>query len=453
MHYSVRTFPDMAYAETVRQWLELIGQGTLTSEQLVTNCLQTIEATDASLNAWKHLDHDAALTQARALDERRRAGKPLGELHGIPIGIKDIFDTEQYPTEYGSVIYAGRRPEADSAVVEKLREAGAVILGKTVSTEFAHMHPAETRNPVNPAYSPGGSSSGSAAAVASFQVSLAIGSQTNGSTIRPASFCGVYGFKPSRGIISRRGVLQTSATLDQVGVFGQDLGDLALLCDVLSGYDASDRLSYLAPRPKMLQGYHSPVPIEPNFVWIDLPYADRFSPAMKAGCEELIEALGAHIERIPAPRSFSALIECHKIIVDYEMVRCLRDERENHWQKLSATLQSTLSTAQAWTDKQYQEALEMMAAAERWFETFFHDYDAIITPSALAEAPLYGSTGDPVCSTIWTLCGLPCVSMPLLAGKNDLPLGVQLVAGVQQDDRLLRTTRWLLDYLRSATDI
>ncbi|MFC1663997.1 amidase [Pseudomonadota bacterium] len=443
-----------AEARSVRQNVELIKEGALSSEQVVAECLNVIDTNDENIGAWAHLDRDHALNQARSLDEIRRQGQPLGDLHGIPIGLKDIFDTSDFPTELGSPIHAGRKPDFDSAVAEKLREAGAVILGKTVSTEFAYMHHSSTRNPHNPAYSPGGSSSGSAAAVAAGQVPLSIGSQTNSSTIRPASFCGIYGFKPSRGIISRRGVLQTSPTLDQVGVFGLDIGDIALLCDVLGGYDVADNMSYLAPRPRMLEGYLSEVPIEPNFVWIDLPYTDRFSEAVSLGSEELAQGLGAQFERIPAPLTFSALPECHKIIYDYELYRCLEDEREKHWNELSDTMQKALEAAKSRTTAEYEDAQSVLEGANTWFQQFFNDYDAIITPSATGEAPkMGGGTGDPICSTIWTLCGLPCVSLPLLTGENALPIGVQLVAGINEDDRLLRATRWLLGHLRSNIDI
>ena len=447
---------DHSIAETtcsVREQVQLVKEGGLTSEKIVNQCLSVIDTNEAAIGAWQNLDHDYALSQAKTLDEIRRAGKPVGDLHGIPVGIKDIFDTADLPTERGSSIYSGRKPPQDSAVVEKLKEAGAIILGKTVTTELAHMHPADTRNPHNPDHSPGGSSSGSAAAVAAGQVPLAVGSQTGGSTIRPASFCGIYGFKPTRGIISRRGTLQTSPTLDQVGVFGRDPGDLALLCDVLGGYDASDHMSYLAPRPRMLEGYLSEAPVEPDFVWIDLPYADKFSADTVEGCEELIQVLGSNIDRVTAPKSFSALLECHSVIYDYELYRCLKEDRENNPELLSDSILSALESAEKRTDEQYREALEILEAANTWFKEFFNDYDAIITPSATGEAVKLGcGTGDPVCCTIWTLCGLPCISLPLLTGSHHLPIGVQLVAAANEDDRLFRTTRWLLQYLRSGGD-
>ena len=435
--------------DTAKQCAEEITEGRLTSAALVQHCLEVIEQTDSAIGAWASLDKDKAIEQSTTLDDIRKRGKPTGALHGIPVGVKDIYDTKDLPTRYGSPIYANHQPDKDCRVIEKLKEAGAVIMGKTVTTEFAFMHPSDTCNPHNKDYSPGGSSSGSAAAVAAGHVPLAIGSQTNGSVIRPASFCGVYGYKPSRGIVSRRGVLATSDTLDQVGVFSRDVGDLALLTDALAGYDRADNASYIEPKPALLIGYQSEVPATPAIAWIDMPYADRYAEDASQGFEELIDALGDMVERIPAPQSFAALIPCHKIIHEYEFVRCMSDEINNHFSEISDTLQPIIKSAKKHTEEQYREALEIRSAADEWFRQFFYDYDAILTPSAPGEAPLMGSTGDPVCCTIWTLCGLPCISMPLLTGSNDLPIGVQLVGALREDDRLFRTTRHLLELLNT----
>ena len=436
-------------AVTARQCVELISNGSATSEDITRQCLKTIDETDANIKAWAHLDSTASIENAKELDQIRRRGEPLGSLHGLPVGVKDIFDTHDLPTECGSPIYAGHQPANDSAVAEKLKEAGALVLGKTVTTEFAFMHPSDTCNPHNTDYSPGGSSSGSAAAVAAGHVPLAIGTQTNGSVIRPASFCGVYGFKPSAGIISRRGALQTSDTLDQVGLFARDVGDIALLADALSGYDATDNASYVEPKPSMLQGYLAEVPAKPAIAWIDMPYAGQYSDDAAEGFEELIAELGNSVERIAAPQSFATLVTCHKVIHEYEISRCLKEEMDNNGDKISDTIKPVLIAAREHTDELYQEALEIRTASIQWFKEFFNDFDAILTPSALSEAPLMGSTGDPVCCTIWTLCGLPCISLPLLAGDNGLPIGVQLVGAFRQDDRLLRTTRNILEQLHS----
>jgi Asp-tRNA(Asn)/Glu-tRNA(Gln) amidotransferase A subunit family amidase len=434
---------------TVRDWVTQIANGSLTSEKLVQSCLDCIDTTEPQIHAWQHLNKEALLSDARRMDDIRRQGYAVGAMHGIPVGIKDIINTVDQPTEYGSAIYQRNQPTANATVINKLKEAGAVIMGKTVTTEFAYMHPSRTTNPHNPARTPGGSSSGSAAAVAAGHVPLALGSQTNGSVIRPASFCGVYGFKPSRGIVSRQGVLQTSQHLDHVGGFARDIGDLALLCDRIAGYDPADPACYLAPKPSMLQGYLAEVPVEPALVWIDLDYAERFGKDTVEGFEELLEALGSHVERIPAPQSFSALPKVHKIIYDYEIYRCLTTEREHHHDKLSTTAQAAMEHAKQWTETQYLEALDIRQAANEWFDKFFHDYDAIVTPSATGEAPaIEQGTGDPICCTLWTLCGLPSLTMPLLNGSNNLPIGVQLVGARNHDDRLFRTARWVLQQLR-----
>lgn len=440
---------DLIQTKPAREYVQLIKQGVLTSESLVRHCLDVIKQTDEKIGAWAHVDREHALDQARTVDEIRRRGQPTGVLHGIPVGIKDIIDTVDFPTEMGSVVFAGRQPESDAAIVEKLKEAGAVILGKTVCTEFAYMHASATRNPHNLRYSPGGSSSGSAAAVAAGQVPLAIGSQTNGSTIRPASYCGIYGYKPTRGIVSRRGVLATSSHLDQIGVFGLHPSDLALLGDAIGGYDAADSMSYLKPRPHTLEGFDSDPPVEPVFAWFDLPYANRYSSSVNEGTLELLAALGKQVDRIPAPQSFAGLIESLRVIYSYELSQNLQSMRETHESMLSSTMRNALESADKITSQQYADALDVIPASEKWFSQLFNDYDAILTPSALGEAPLFEQgTGDPICCTIWTLTGLPCISLPLLEGIDDMPIGIQLVGGTNEDDRLFRTTRWVLNALQ-----
>ncbi|MCY4274385.1 MAG: amidase [Gammaproteobacteria bacterium] len=435
--------------QSVSEYLELFEQGSSDSETLIQASLNIIDRTDDEIKAWATLDHEFALNQARNRDDLRKRGMPTGALHGIPVGIKDIIDTSELPTEFGSEFFRGRKPQHDAAVIERLKEAGAVIMGKTVTTELAYKHPSITRNPWNIDYSPGGSSSGSAAAVAMGYVPLAIGSQTHGSVIRPASHCGVYGFKPSRGMISRRGVLQTSYHLDQIGGFATNLHDLALLIDTLSGYDASDSMCPLRPQPACLQGYRSEVPIEPTLLWFDLPYASRYSDELVEGCEELIADLDGYIERAEAPRSFTGLIESHRIIYGYELYRTLVDFKILESKLSSQTLTESVKTISTITTDQYENALEAMHASEEWFTRFFYDYDAILTPSAPDIAPSFNkaTTGDPCCSTIWTLAGLPTLSIPMLIGRDDMPIGIQLIGAREQDHRLFRTARWLLDYL------
>lgn len=436
--------------------VEHLANGSIKSTALTQGCLDRINDTDEYLGAWQLVDTEGALQQAHNADERRSHSKPIGSLHGIPVGVKDIIDTAELPTERGTSIYKNRIPVAHAAVVEKLYEAGAIVLGKTVTTEFAWMHQSATRNAVNGDYSPGGSSSGSAAAVAAGQVPLALGTQTGGSVIRPASYNGIFGYKPSKGLLSRRGVFQTSPTLDQLGVFGNHVSDLCILTDALAGYDAQDSNSYLAPRPKLHAGYLSEAPVAPAFAFIDMPYANRYSALLNEGIDELCSVISnetsATLDRIPAPKSFSALPACHQIIYDVEILKSLDAEWNQHRGELSDTAIQGLQRAETRTNDEYQEALGILEASEKWFDIFFHDYDGILTPSAPDIAPLYGDgTGDSICCIIWTLCGLPCLSMPLLTGDNDMPIGIQLVGAYDRDDRLMRTARWLLDALNNPT--
>lgn len=443
-----------ANALSATEALEKIRSGRLTSVDLVKACLAKIDETDGAIKAWVRVDSDRALARAEEMDAMRKAGRALGALHGIPVALKDIIDTKDLPTECGTAIFEGRQPDADAAIVERLLDAGAVILGKTVTTEFAFMNPAETRNPHDTSRTPGGSSSGSAAAVAGFHAPLAIGTQTNGSVIRPASFCGTFGFKPTRGIVSRRGILQTSRHLDQVGTFGRSLEDVALLTDVIGGYDPKDGLSFPRPRPAMLQGYGAEVPIEPNFALLELPYDDRTESAARAGLDELVAALGAQVDRIPAPEIFTELVEAQRVIHEYEICGHQSEVFAAGWDQLSARLRETIERGRAISQSEYEAAVDLKQRAEGYFQAFFKDFDAVLTLAAPGEAPLAesGGTGDPVFCTIWTLCGLPCLTLPLLVGENGLPVGVQLVGAAEEDDRLLRTANWMLNYLQAEAE-
>lgn len=422
-----------------------IREGWFSSVDLVKACLAHIDATDGQVRAWAHVDREGALAQAEQADQIRRAGRAMGPLHGIPVGLKDIIDTAGLPTERGSPIFSGRVPEADAALVDRLREAGAVILGKTVTTEMAFMHPSETRNPHNTAHSPGGSSSGSAAAVAAYHVPLAVGTQTNGSVIRPAAFCGTVGFKPTRGVISRRGVLQTSETLDQIGVMARTVEDAALLCDAIKGYDPTDRDSFARPRPAMREGYLSDVPLPPSLAVYDLPFDDRRSPDMVEAMDEVIALLGAdRVERLPAPPAFANLPNVQRRIHLYELARHQAEVFDNSWDQLSETIRPLVTEGRAISDEDYADAIELRQMAQEYFTMFFYDYDAVLCPAAPGEAPrMDEGTGDPIYSTLWTLAGLPCLTLPLMTGGQGLPMGLQLVGSFEGDDRLLRTARWL----------
>lgn len=421
-----------------------IREGFLSSVDLVNSCLARIAQSEPTIQAWVHLDPDQALGQAAEMDRIRRAGLSLGALHGVPVGLKDIVDTSDMPTQLGSPAFEARQPDRDAAMVDRLRDAGAVIMGKTVTTEFAFLNPSRTRNPHDPARTPGGSSSGSAAAVAAHHVPLAIGTQTNGSVIRPASFCGVYGFKPSRGIISRRGLLQTSVSLDQVGVFARTLADAALLAEALAGHDSLDPASLPRPRPAMTKGVAEEVPVEPDLAFFELPFHDRLTTDGREGLEAVIDALGERVLRLSPAEAMTDLVAVQATIHEFELCLHLAETFDAHWDQLSPLLQGVVARGRKISQDQYQDALAVKASAEAFFADFFTEFDAIIAPCTTGEAPPIGNgTGDPIFCTLWTLAGLPSLSLPLLVGENQMPIGVQLIGPAEKDDRLLRSATWL----------
>lgn len=430
----------------------LIREGAVSSEELVGACLARIGEVEPEVQAWAFLDPEHALAQARAADEWRREGRPTGALHGVPVGVKDIFDTADMPTENGTVLHAGRMPSRDASVVAMLRAAGAVIMGKTVTAELAGRTPGKTRNPHNPAHTPGGSSSGSAAAVAAGMVPLALGSQTRGSVIRPASYCGAYGFKPTHGLVPRHGMLQLSRTLDHVGFFARTVEDLALLAEQLVGYDERDPDS--RPRARIPYGEIAAEepPLPPMFAFVKTPRWDSVMADAREAFAELVRALGGRVEELELLGPAAEALEWASVIGDAELALNLRREWETGRPRLSAALRERLEHGQDVRALDYLSALSHVPEiVESFADLFAQRYDAILTPAASGTAPPgLDSTGDPSFCVLWTLCGMPALSVPLMQGANGLPLGVQLVGPRHGDARLLRTTRWLVAHLAAG---
>jgi len=421
----------------------MIGEGVIGSEQLTESCLARVREVDERVQAWAFLDPEHALVQARARDADRSAGQAIGPLHGITVGIKDIIDTGDLPTEDGSVLHAGRTPAHDATVVSMLRSAGAVIMGKTVTTEFASYAPGKTRNPHNPAHTPGGSSSGSAAAVAAGMVPLAIGSQTNGSVIRPAAYCGVYGFKPTHGLIPRGGVLKLSRTLDQMGVFARTLDDIALVVEQLVGHDPADPDTRPRARVPFVKTAQEEPPLPPLVAFVKGPVWDRVAGETREAFAELVAALGDRVVEIDLPDSIARAQDWHRTIMEAEMAANLDAEWERGREKISEPLRSQLARGREITALDYQLARARIPLINEGFSEIFDRCDAILTPAVPATAPVAETTGDPSCCTLWTFCGMPALNLPLMQGANGLPLGVQLVGRRDSDARLLRTARWL----------
>jgi Asp-tRNA(Asn)/Glu-tRNA(Gln) amidotransferase A subunit family amidase len=429
-----------------------LDEGILSSQELVQACFSRIDALEDSIGAWTHLDKEIAMQQAREADEFRSRGLRVGALHGLPIGIKDIIDTRDYPTELGTLLHEGRRPSCDATLVSLLKEAGAIILGKTVTTELAVFSPGKTTNPHNSKHTPGGSSSGSAAAVASAMVPLAVGTQTNGSIIRPASFCGVYGFKPSFGRISRQGVLKLSSPLDTVGVFARCLEDLALIADIVIRYDVQDDAMLPIAPPCIRSVMAEPVPTDPVFAFVRTPAWDKVEQVTKDGFRELIEALNDSkpktVDIFDLPAQFDNIYEDHQKVMEADLARNLAKEYTRGKTQLSDVLCEMIDRGQQVSDDEYNTSVATIADYGSCLEEIFELYDAILTPASLGPAPEgLQATGDPVMNTIWTFCGTPTLSLPLLQSEAGLPFGVQLVGEKDDDARLFRSARWLLDSL------
>ncbi len=430
---------------TATQAAAAVRDGRLTARELTEACLACIDRLEPTIGAWAFLDRDRALAQADTADDWHRHGRPHGPLHGVPVGIKDIFDTADMPTEDGTVLHAGRTPRRDAAVVARLRQAGAIIMGKTVTTELALYSPGRTANPLDPGRTPGGSSSGSAASVAAHMVPLAVGSQSNGSVIRPASFCGVYGFKPSHGLIPRTGVLRLSRTLDQVGVFARTLEDVALIGECLVGFDEGDPDTKPVARPPLVEIATSAPPLSPRLAFVPSPAWDQADTTTQAAFAELAEALGERIERIDLPPPFANAVEWHRIILEADIAVSFAEEYQRGRDALSPQLREMIERGRRHLAYDYLRAINAVAVLNNALDELFSACDAIITPAAPGVAPPgLGSTGSPAFCTLWTLCGTPALAVPLLQDGAGLPIGVQLVGARGNDARLLRTANWLV---------
>jgi len=429
-----------------------LSEGQLSAEDLVAACLARIKVDEERVHAWAFLDPEHALRQAREADLRRREGKPLGPLHGLPVGVKDIIDTEDMPTEDGTVLHKGRRPTDDATVVSMLRSAGAIIIGKTVTTELATYSPGETRNPLNPEHTPGGSSSGSAAAVAARMVPLAIGTQTNGSIIRPAAYCGVVGYKPSFGLISRHGVLKQSRPLDQIGVMARSVEDVALLAEQLIGFDENDPDTRPQARPLLREIALQEPPVPPTLAFVKTPMWKLADTQCKEAFAELVAHLGERVEEFTLPAAFKDAWKWHQTVMEADLAKNYEAQYKGGRDKLSEALRSQIERGRKVRAVDYNKALDQVPALNRALSNLFElRYEAILTPATTGTAPRgLESTGSPVFCTFWTLCGLPAITLPLMQGADGLPLGVQLVGPRGSDARLLRTARWLTSQVQQS---
>ena len=412
---------------TATEIVAAIGEGRTTSEAVVRACLERVAARESQVHAWAHIDPDAALVAARAADN---SGK-RGPLAGVPFGVKDIIDTFDMPTQWGTPIHKSRQPQRDAACVALSRKAGGVLLGKTVTTEFANLHPGPTRNPHDLTRTPAGSSSGSAAAVADFMVPIAIGTQTTGSTIRPASFCGVFGYRPTYGEHRMHGVMEASGSLDTLGILARSVSDIALYRDVLLGIPPE-------PMPQVARPHFA---LCRSHVWND------FEPVTRTLVENAAFRLaraGARVTELTLPAEFELLNDAHRSISSFEFARTFTWEIENHWDEISDTLRGgRLQDGLRGTFQRYIEAKQLAEECRTRLDALMGGIDALLTPAAFGEAPvgMPAFAGVPLFQ-IWTTLHVPAVSIPVFKGPAGMPIGAQLIGKRHDDRKLFACAQW-----------
>lgn len=408
-----------------------IARRETTAEAVLQDSLERIANAEPALQAWKHLDAAAALRQARALDARMASGTDLGPLGGVPLAVKDLIDTADMPTGYGVAVYEGHRPTADAEVVRRVRGADAVVVGKTVTTEYAYFTPGPTANPWDTAHTPGGSSSGSAAAVASGMVPLAFGSQTAGSLIRPASYCGVFALKPSHDLVSGAGVKAFAPSLDTVGWLANGAEDLELMRAALVG-ERFEPLPEAAGMRLLSCRTHE---------WA---CSDAGGAQVWERGQHLLSAAGVPVASLDLPASLAGLLQAQKTVMAKEAAQNLGREVMAYGPRVSQHIRDLVAVGQGVTDEAYAVAKALAAQAVLEVLALMGEADALLVPAAPGEAPPgLAATGDPVFSRVWTLLGLPCVNVPGLLGPGGLPVGLQLVGRPREERKLLAVAQSL----------
>ena len=421
-----------------------IKDAQLTSVEICEKYIERINKFEKDVKAWAHFDKKLLLEKAAEADEYRRSGKPLGPLHGVPVAVKDIIGTLDMPTECGTVIRKGKSYSQNAEIVDLLLAAGAIVMGKTATAELAYLGPPKTTNPHDHSRTPGGSSSGSAAAVASFMAPLSIGSQTGGSIIRPASYCGVVGYKPTYGLISRNGVLKTSEKLDHIGVFGRSVEDVALLSKVLIKKDNFDPATvYYSAENMLVETKKGPL-FEPKFIFYKTDYWKNIEKKSREAFEYFIKSFKKNIEVFDNPSYFKDIHKYHQIMYETDLANNFGLYYKKYKKKLSKPMQDAIVKGNKHSAKEYAEALDFMKRSYESYEEVFEDYHGVLSPASPGVAPKsLKTTGSAEFNKVWSYLGTPCISLPLLQGDANMPLGVQLTGAKYDDHRFLGIANWL----------
>ncbi len=421
-----------------------IKDSQLTSVEICEKYIERINKFEKDVKAWAHFDKKLLLEKAVEADEYRRSGKPLGPLHGVPVAVKDIVGTLDMPTECGTVIRKGKSYSQNAEIVDLLLAAGAIVMGKTATAELAYLGPPKTTNPHDHSRTPGGSSSGSAAAVASFMAPLSIGSQTGGSIIRPASYCGVVGYKPTYGLISRNGVLKTSEKLDHIGVFGRSVEDVALLSKVLIKKDNFDSATVHYSAENMLEETKKGPLFEPKFIFYKTDYWKNIEKKSREAFEYFIKSFKKNIEVFDNPSYFKDIHKYHQIMYETDLANNFGLYYKKYKKKLSKPMQDAIVKGNKHSAKEYAEALDFMKRSYESYEEVFEDYHGVLSPASPGVAPKsLKTTGSAEFNKVWSYLGTPCISLPLLQGDANMPLGVQLTGAKYDDHRFLGIANWL----------
>ena len=421
-----------------------IKEAQLTSVEICEKYIERSNKFEKDVKAWAHFDKKLLLEKAAEADEYRRSGKPLGPLHGVPVAVKDIVGTLDMPTECGTVIRKGKSYSQNAEIVDLLLAAGAIVMGKTATAELAYLGPPKTTNPHDHSRTPGGSSSGAAAAVASFMAPLSIGSQTGGSIIRPASYCGVVGYKPTYGLISRNGVLKTSEKLDHIGVFGRSVEDVALLSKVLIKKDNFDSVTVHYSAENMLAETKKGPLFEPKFIFYKTDNWKNIEKKSREAFEYFIKSFKKNIEVFDNPSYFKDIHKYHQIMYETDLANNFGLYYKKYKKKLSKPMQDAIVKGNKHSAKEYAEALDFMKRSYESYEEVFEDYHGVLSPASPGVAPKsLKTTGSAEFNKVWSYLGTPCISLPLLQGDANMPLGVQLTGARYDDHRFLGIANWL----------
>jgi Asp-tRNA(Asn)/Glu-tRNA(Gln) amidotransferase A subunit family amidase len=432
------------FSLSTNELVSKMKEGQISSIEVCKAYIERINKFEKDVKAWSFLDKKILLEKAEEADDYRKSGKPLGSLHGLPVAVKDIFGTIDMPTECGTVFRRKKSAAQDSEVVNLLKNAGAIIMGKTVTAELAYIHPGKTTNPHDYSRTPGGSSSGSAAVIAAQMAPLSIGSQTGGSIIRPASYCGVVGYKPSYGLISRNGVLKTSEKLDTVGVFGKSVEAVALLAKVLIKKDLYDPATIHFAADEIVEATQKEPHFEPKFIFYKTDKWKNIDKVSKSAFEFFIKKFKKNIEVFDVPSYFKDIPKHHQIIHETDLANNFQAYYKKDKKKLSKEMRDAIERGLKHSAYDYANAIDFMEQSYQSYKEVFEDYHGVITPSASGVADKgLKSTGSADFQKIWTYMGLPTISLPLLTGESDLPLGVQLIGDKLDDIRFLSTANWL----------